>query len=96
MYEFKLDKQYRLAKRMQHWRSMVEYDTGHTVSSHIAPPTRTKSVLSNQIIGRAFGGMSFFEPNRPFDQETSSTLMAALLISSTTWEGSPVNHTFFV
>jgi hypothetical protein len=83
---------YLIAKRLQHWRSMVEYDAGHTVSADVAPPTRTLSVLSSPALAYAFGGMPYFKPNVIFDQETSSTLMAALLISNTQWEGSPVSQ----
>lgn len=79
-----------MAKRIQHWRSMVEFDAGHTVSSNVAPATRTRSVMSNQAFTWAFGGMPYFKPHVIFDEDTCSTLMAALLISDTTSELSPV------
>ena len=85
---------YLLAKRLQHFRCMIEYDNGHVVSSDIAPSTRTLSVLSNPKFGWAFGGLPYFKPHEIFAQETSNTLMAALLISNVTWAGSSVKQLF--
>jgi hypothetical protein len=70
---------------------MIEYENGHVVSSDIAPSTRTLSVLSNGKIGWAFDGLPYFKPHEIFSQETSNTLMAALLISNVTWDGSSVS-----
>ncbi len=39
---------YALAKRLQHWRAVVEYSAGRVVSSNIAPSTATLSVVSNR------------------------------------------------
>ena len=50
---------YALAKRIQHWRAMVEYQAGAVVSSMVAPSTATPSVLSNRTFGWAYGGMPF-------------------------------------
>lgn len=80
----------RIAKRLQHWRSMVEFEAGHVVSSATAPATRTPSALSHPSMEHVFGGVPFFKPIVVFDQETSSSLMAALLISNSCWEGSAV------
>lgn len=71
---------YALAKRMQHWRVMLAYDAGHTVSSNIAPSTATASVVHNRTFAWAYGGMPYFRPMEIFQQETSNAVMAALLI----------------
>jgi hypothetical protein len=81
---------YLLAKRLQHFRCMLEYDRGHIVSSDIAPATRTMSVLSNKTFGAALNGMQYFKPYEIFDQDTSNTLMANLLISNVLWKDSSV------
>ena len=47
---------YLLAKRLQHWRAVVERENGSTVSSSIAPSTATASVLSNKLFGMAYEG----------------------------------------
>ena len=39
---------YALAKRLQHWRAVVAFEAGQTVSSNIAPSTATLSVVSNR------------------------------------------------
>lgn len=41
---------YALAKRLQHWRAMLARSRGHTVSSNIAPSTRTVSVVHNKQV----------------------------------------------
>lgn len=48
---------YALAKRIQHWRAMVEYEAGCVVSTNIAPSTATLSVVSNRSFGWAYGGL---------------------------------------
>lgn len=72
---------YALAKRLQHWRAMVEYEAGAVVSTNIAPSTATLSVVSNRSFGWAYGGMPYFKPYEIFQQETTNGVMAALLIS---------------
>jgi len=87
---------YALAKRLQHWRAMIEYDAGHTVSTNIAPSTATLSVVSNRSFGWAYGGMPYFKPYEIFQQETTNALMGALLVSDVTAKDSvadPRNRT---
>jgi len=71
---------YILAKRLQHWRAMVSRSAGCTVSSNVAPSTATASVLSNVLFALGYKGMSSFRPMEITYQETSNTVMAALLI----------------
>jgi len=71
---------YALAKRIQHWRAMVSWNSGCVVSTNIAPSTKTKSVLSNNMIKIAYEGMAYFKPMEIFFQETSNAVMGALLI----------------
>jgi hypothetical protein len=71
---------YILAKRLQHWRAIVSRDKGCIVSSNIAPSTRTLSVVHNIQFKMAYGGMGHFRPMEVFDQETSSAVMAGLLV----------------
>jgi len=82
---------YALAKRLQHWRAMVAYDAGHTVSSNIAPSTATLSVVSNRTFGWAYGGMPYFKPYEIFQQETTNGVMGAMLIYDATAAGSAAN-----
>lgn len=46
---------YILAKRLQHWRAVIEFTKGHTISSNIAPSTATASVTSNAQFAAAYG-----------------------------------------
>merc|ERR1740117_1061349 len=71
---------YILAKRLQHWRAMVSREAGCLVSSNVAPSTATASVLSNVLFALGYKGMSSFRPMEITYQETSNTVMAALLI----------------
>lgn len=75
---------YALAKRLQHWRAMVEYHAGHTVSSNIAPSTKTLSVVSNRSFAWAYGGMPYFKPYEIFEQDTTNAVMEALLVADVT------------
>ena len=80
---------YALAKRMQHWRAMISFDAGCTVSSNIAPSTATISVTSNKMFARAYIGMPFFTPYEIFQQETTNAVMCAMLLhDSQNTEGS--------
>jgi len=71
---------YALAKRMQHWRAVVQRSSGNFVSSHIAPSTATASVVHNKQFAWAYDGMPFFRPFEIFDQDTSNAVMASILI----------------
>ncbi len=70
---------YALAKNSQRWKSLVANERGATVSVNVAPPTSTRSVVKNRVLATAYRGASTFgvEAFRP---ETSSALMAALLV----------------
>jgi hypothetical protein len=85
---------YALAKRLQHWRAVVAYDSNHTVSSNIAPSTSTLSVVSNRSFAWAYGGMPYFKPYEIFVQDTTNALMAAVLISDVTDPSSVVSKHF--
>jgi hypothetical protein len=70
---------YALAKRLQRWRATVARDAGTTVSFHVAPPTRTRSVVKNRALAAAYAGSHRFGVE-VFEPATSNTLMAALLV----------------
>ena len=71
---------YALSKRIQHWRCMIAHETGYFASSNIAPSTATASVVSNKSFAAAYGGMYLFPPMEVMMQDTSNSVMAALLI----------------
>jgi hypothetical protein len=71
---------YALAKRMQHWRAIVAHNDGFTVSTNIAPSTKTISVVSNVQFAAAYNGMHHFVPMEVMYQETSNAVMGALLV----------------
>merc|ERR1712203_93659 len=71
---------YILAKRLQHWRSIVARHDGHQVSTNVSPTTATESVMLKSSIVAAIGGMHIFKPIEVVFQELSMTVMAALLI----------------
>lgn len=75
---------YALAKRLQHWRAMLAYDRGATVSSNIAPSTSTASVVSNKTFAWAYGGMPYFKPYEILVQDTTNAVMAGMLIHDIT------------
>lgn len=73
---------YALAKRMQHWRSIVARSQGHYVSTNIAPSTATVSVLKNRTFAWAYDGLPIVCPQiEIFYQETSNAVMTGLLIN---------------
>lgn len=69
---------YALAKRLQRWRAAVARDAGSTVSFHVAPSSRTRSVVKNRALASAFAGAHRFGVE-VFDPSTANVLMAALL-----------------
>lgn len=79
---------YALAKRIQRWRACVETAEGRQVSFHVAPSTRTRSVVKNRALAAAFAGAHRFGVE-VFDPSTSNTLMAALLVHDLTTEARP-------
>jgi hypothetical protein len=70
---------YALAKRVQRWRATSARRDGRQVSFHVAPSTRTRSVLKNRALAAAFAGAHRFGVE-VFDPDTSNTLMAGLLV----------------
>jgi hypothetical protein len=70
---------YALAKRIQRWRACAARRDGQQASFHVAPSTRTRSVLKNRALAAAFAGAHRFGVE-VFDPSTSNTLMAALLV----------------
>jgi hypothetical protein len=70
---------YALAKRIQRWRAQHARAHGHFVSINVAPATRTRSVMRNRILSAAYAGAHKFGLEI-FEPDTSSALMAALLV----------------
>lgn len=70
---------YALAKRLQRWRAVMTQAEGDFGVVHVAPPTRTRSVLRNRVLAAAYRGASLFDVEI-FAPETSRTLMAAVLV----------------
>ena len=70
---------YALAKRIQRWRAAIERRDGRLVSFHVAPSTRTHSVVKNRALAAAFAGARRFGIE-VFEPDTANTLMAALLV----------------
>jgi hypothetical protein len=64
---------------MQHWRAVIEYEKGATISSMVAPSTATLSVIHNRTFAWAYGGMPYFG-YEVFKQETTNAVMAAILM----------------
>jgi len=69
---------YALAKRLQRWRAVLARESVIS-SANVAPATRTRSVMKNRVLAAAYNGAGSFGVE-VFDVETSSTLMAALLL----------------
>jgi hypothetical protein len=69
---------YALAKRIQRWRASLERRE-RVVSFAVAPPTRTKSVLSNRLLAAAYAGAHLFDVE-VFEPATANKLMAILLV----------------
>jgi hypothetical protein len=69
---------YALAKRIHRWRASVGRRDG-VVSFAVAPPTRTRSVLSNRLLAAAYAAAHLFDVE-VFAPATANRLMAALLV----------------
>ncbi len=82
---------YALAKRVQRWRATTARASGALVSLHVAPPTRTRSVLKNRALAAAYAGAHRFGVE-VFDPATSNTLMAALLVHDLRTAPPPAEH----
>lgn len=70
---------YALAKRIQRWRALATHADGAFGAVHVAPPTRTRSVVKNRVLAAAYDGAALFGIEI-FAPETSRALMAALLV----------------
>lgn len=70
---------YVLAKRIQRWRAASARADGRLVSFHVAPSTRTQSVIKNRALAAAYAGARRFGVEI-FEPDTANTLMAALLV----------------
>jgi hypothetical protein len=70
---------YALAKRVQRWRATAARRDGRLVSFHVAPSTRTRSVVKNRALAAAYAGAHRFGIE-VFEPATANTLMAALLV----------------
>ena len=82
---------YALAKRLQRWRATVARAAGTTVSLHVAPPTRTRSVVKNRALAAAYAGAHRFGVE-VFEPATSNVLMAALLVHDLHTDGGPAHE----
>jgi hypothetical protein len=81
---------YVLAKRLQRWRATLARETGATVSINVAPPTRTRSVVKNQVLAAAYAGAHSFGVE-VFEPATTKVLMAALLVHDLHTNGGPAH-----
>ncbi|MGH2807507.1 MAG: hypothetical protein ACRDKT_09535 [Actinomycetota bacterium] len=81
---------YALAKSLQRWRSTVAREEGTLSSANVAPATRTKSVVKNRMLAAAYRGARGFGVDI-FAPETSSVLMAALLVHDLRNPDAPAN-----
>ncbi|MDQ1674173.1 MAG: hypothetical protein QOC98_2735, partial [Frankiaceae bacterium] len=70
---------YAFAKRLQRWAATAARADGARVSLHVAPATRTRSVLKNRALAAAYAGAHHFDVEI-FAPETANALMAALLV----------------
>lgn len=82
---------YALAKRIQRWRACVARADGVTVSAHVAPSTRTRSVVRNRALAAAYAGAHRFGVEI-FEPATSNMLMAALLVHDLQVQPPPAAH----
>ncbi len=82
---------YALAKRIQRWRATTARRDGQTVSFHVAPSTRTRSVVKNRALAAAFAGAHRFGVE-VFEPGTANVLMAALLVHDLTVGGPAHDH----
>ena len=87
---------YALAQHMRQWRAMLMSDQGFVVSSPMAPPCRTESVVHNATAAIVLEGMSYFPPSEVFDAETANGLLFGLLVSGLTTPATPVPSPFHI
>jgi len=82
---------YALAKRLQRWRATTARAAGTPVSLHVAPPTRTRSVVKNRALAAAYAGAHRFDVE-VFEPATANVLMAALLVHDLQSGGGPAHE----
>jgi len=70
---------YCFAKQLQKWRLMLARSEGHICSYTVGPATLTESVMHNKLVAAGMLGCQHFGIE-PFHMNTSSSLLAALLI----------------
>lgn len=70
---------YALAKRTQRWRAYLANSQGVKVSYAVAPPARTRSVLSHRVLNATYRGAPKFGL-KPFTVEDATLATTALLI----------------
>lgn len=70
---------YALAKRVQRWRAARARAQGVRVSINVAPATRSRSVVSSQLMASAYAGAHRFGLH-VFSPAASRQVMAALLV----------------
>jgi len=80
---------YALAKRLQRWRAVVSRESVLT-SANVAPATKTKSVMKNRMLAAAYAGAGSYGVE-VFETQTSSTLMAALMLHDLRNPTAPAN-----
>lgn len=71
---------YAAAKWLQRWRALVRARDGGRVSTHVAPPARTRSVTANPVLAAAYRGAPRFGV-QVFEPATGRVVMAALLVA---------------
>ena len=82
---------YLLAKRIQHWRSIIARENGATVSANVAPASFTESVTKVALLHGAYIGCTSFKPIEIFQPETSNHVMAAALVYDIFFQSSFAN-----
>ena len=81
---------YALAKRLHRWRATLARHGGSTVSMNVAPPSRTRSVVTNRALAAAYAGAHRFGVE-VFEPATCKVLMAALLVHDLHTGGGPAH-----
>lgn len=72
---------YALAQHMRQWRAILLTEEGFTVSTPMAPGSRTESVTHNSTMARVLDGMAYFPPCEAFDPDTATALLFGILVS---------------
>jgi len=83
---------YALAQQLRQWRAVDLRGRGLRVSTNMAPPCRTASVVggaAGKTIATALDGMGNFLPNEVFSAEAAKGIMFLLLVGDLQGEGPP-------